>query len=391
MQVFKTYFKVMKKQMFSILLYGGIFIAITLIMTFNQIDNSNNTFVEEKVPVIVVNEDEESSFIDGFKDYMGKYVEYVEVEDNEEARKDALFNRKVYYILTIPEGFTAAIMSGDEITMEKQSVPDSQDTFFVDAAINNYMSTAQLYIKYNSGSSTEELNSHISSSLEINTEVAFDVKREEAVISSKLFNKSYFSYLGYIMIGCFILGVSSVMVSFHSIDIRRRNYASPISESNYNFQLILANLCFVMSYLLVFIVVGYIANTNHSLNPNMLLSWLNAILFGATVLSISYLIGITVKGKNAVQALSTMLSLGLAFISGIFVPQEYMGNTVMKVARFTPSYWFVKSNDTIASITKYSFKNMSGVFGMMGIQIGFAAAIISIALVVSKRKRQQAN
>ncbi|HKL80385.1 MAG TPA: ABC transporter permease, partial [Mobilitalea sp.] len=72
-------------------------------------------------------------------------------------------------------------------------------------------------------------------------------------------------------------------------------------------------------------------------------------------------------------------------------PQEFMGDAVMKVARFTPSYWFVKSNNTIASITKYNFKNLSDIFGMMGIQIGFAAAIISIALVVSKRKRQQAN
>ena len=391
MQVFKAYFKVMKKQMFSILIYGGIFLAITLIMTFNQINNGDDTFVEEKVPVIVVNEDGESSFIVGFKDYLGKYVKYVEVDDNEEARKDALFNRKVYYILTVPEGFSAALLSGEEAMMDKQSVPDSADSYYVDAAINNYMNTAQLYIKYNSGSSIEELNSHISSNLKIDTEVAFGVKREEAVASSKDFNKTYFNYLGYIMIGCFILGVSSVMLSFHGIDIRRRNYASPISGSNYNFQLILANLCFVMSYLLVFIIVGFVVNPNHSINTNMLLSWLNAILFGITVLSISYLIGITVKGKNAVQALSTMLSLGLAFISGMFVPQEFMGDAVMKVARFTPSYWFVKSNNTLASITKYSFKNITGILGMMGIQIGFAAAIISIALVVSKRKRQQAN
>jgi ABC-2 type transport system permease protein len=72
------------------------------------------------------------------------------------------------------------------------------------------------------------------------------------------------------------------------------------------------------------------------------------------------------------------------------VPQQVLTAPVLKVARFTPSYWYVKAYNAIQGITSLHWSNLSEVIGCMAIQLGFAAAIISIALVVSKRKRQQA-
>jgi len=123
----------------------------------------------------------------------------------------------------------------------------------------------------------------------------------------------------------------------------------------------------------------------------MVLYWVNATVFALTALSLSYLVGITVKSRKAVAALSTALSLSLAFISGMFVPQEYLGDSVLKVASFTPTYWYIKANNSIMNITNFKWDNISGIIAMMAIQLGFAAAIISIAMVVSKRKSQQAN
>jgi hypothetical protein len=93
---------------------------------------------------------------------------------------------------------------------------------------------------------------------------------------------------------------------------------------------------------------------------------------------------------NIYNTISTGISLCLAFISGIFIPQMYLGSSVLKVASFTPTYWYVKANNVLINVTSFRAGEIPQVFGYMAIETGFTIAIISIALVVSKRKRQQA-
>lgn len=380
----------MKKRLVPLILYGVMFLAITIAITTALFRDNSKKFSAKKVPAVVVNEDRGSSFVDSFLTYLDQYVSYQKIGDSESDRRDALFSRKVTYILTIPEGFTEKLLSGQEVSLTKQTVPGSIDTVAVDAAIDNYLNAARLYIKYNDGSSIEELNENIGNTLKENTPVTLEVKNKKVDLNAGEFNKYYFNYLGYILITCFILGVSTVMLSFQGLDIRRKHAASPITTRSYTAQLIFANLIFVLCYLVVFPLAGYICNPFRRFDLGMVLIMINVLLFSFTVLSISYLIGITVKSKNAVQALSTMLSLGLAFMSGMFVPQQFMGDPVLKVASFTPAYWYVKANNTIADLTSYTYKNLSEVAGYLAIQLGFTAAIITIVMVITKRKRQQA-
>jgi ABC-2 type transport system permease protein len=390
MQVFKTYFKIMKKRLVPLILYGAMFLGITIIITMAIFRDNSKKFSAMKVPAVVVNEDRGSSFTDSFLTYLGRYVSYEEIGNTEADRKDALFSRKVSYILTIPEGFTEELLAGKDVMLTKQTIPDSMDTVAVDTAIDIYLNAAKLYMKYNAGSSIEELNTNIERTMQEDTPVTLEVKDKKVNLNAGEFNKYFFNYLGYILITCFILGVSTVMLSFQGLDIRRKHSASPITTRSYTAQLILANLVFVLCYLVVFPIAGYICNPYRTFDLGMVLIWINVLLFSLTVLSISYLIGITVKSRNSVQALSTMLSLALAFLSGMFVPQDFLGEPVLKVASFTPAYWYVKVNNTIAGFTEYSLKNLSEIAGYMAIQLGFTAAIITIVMVVSKRKSQQA-
>ena len=390
MQVFKTYFKVLKKQLLSILIYGIIFIGITIVITFTQMNDETGQFKIKKVPFMVVNLDSESHIIDGFLNYLGDYVNFIPTEEDENVRKDALFFGSVHYILTIPAGFTDAFLSGEDIPMQKQTLPNSVDVMTLDSVIDNYFNMANVYLKHNPNASYETLNINLEHSLRKEATVTFDTISKDDKLSSDEFNMHYFNYLSYIMISCLIIGVSIVMISFHGIHINRRHHASPITSRSLNFQLIFANFVFVMCYLFVFLVAGYLLNVNRRVDANTVLHWINAFVFALTVLSISYLIGISLKNKRAVSAASTMISLSFAFISGVFVPQAFLGDPVLKVASFNPTFWYVKANNTIGTLTKFRWNDLTEVIGYMAIQFGFAAAIISVALVVSKRKSQQA-
>lgn len=389
MQVFSTYFKILRKNMIPIIIYSVLFLWLTIMISSN-IKVENTQFETSKVKTMVVNKDGNNELIDGFLDYLGQYAQFVEAKDSAEANKDALFYREVDYILTIPEGFTESFVSGGKVELIKEAVPDSIGAMSVDSAINNYLNMAKVYLEYTPDITYTELNKFVADNLKEQTKVTINVEKRDSVAFSNGFNMNYFNYLGYILISSFITGVSIVMFSFHGLDIRRRHTASPLSSRNMNGQLILANLIYVFSFLIVFGIAGYVLNRDRMVNQNTIMTWLNAIVFTITALSISYLVGITVKSRKAVNAIATALSLSLAFLSGIFVPQQFLGKAVLKAASFTPTFWYVKANNAIEGITSLQWSEISDIMGYMAIQLGFAAAIFSIALVVSKRKRQQA-
>lgn len=389
MQVFKTYFRILKKQLLPVIIYGVMFLGLTIMISTN-IKVENTQFEASKVNIMVVNEDGENEFLNGFLEYLSNYVTYVDVKEDEEARKDALFHRKVEYILTIPEDFTEKFIRDGESTLIKEAVPDSVDAISVDNAINNFMNMAKVYLSHVPGISMEELNEKVIQNLKKETPVTVEVKTTDAITYSNGYTMNYFNVLGYILLSSLITGVSIVMFSFHGVDIRRRHSASPISNRGMNAQLLLANLIYVFGLLILYIIAGHVLNKDRVFNMNTWLTWINAAVFTITCLSISYLIGITVKSRKAVQALTTAVSLSLSFISGIFVPQQYLGDSVIKAASFTPTFWYVKANNSIYEISALQWSEISKIVGYMAIQLGFAVAIISIALVVSKRKRQQA-
>lgn len=388
MQVFKTFFRIMKKNIISIMIYSGMFIFFAIAYTSN-IKVENEQFKPSKVNIMVLNEDGQSTLVDGFMKYLGEYVNFVEPDKDEDSRKNKMFFRKMVYILTIPEGFSEQFAKEGTAKFTKQTVPDSVEVMSIDNVIDNYFNVAKNYVKYAPELDYNKMNAYIENCLKDETKVNLNIEVKDDVTYSNGFNSNFFNFLGYIIIASLITGVSMNVFSFNGVDILRRHTASPLTRRKFNMQLIFANFIFVVAYLLIFIIVGYALNKSRMINANTILVWLNAFAFSLTALSISYLIGITVKSRKAVGAFSTGLSLSLAFISGLFVPQKYLGTTVLKIASFTPTYWYAKANNALMNVTSFRWSETSNIFGYMAIQVGFTIALISIALVVSKRKRQQ--
>ena len=140
-------------------------------------------------------------------------------------RKDALFYHDVYYILTIPKGFTDEFLSGKEIVLTKEIQPDKMmPVQSVDSAIDNYLNMAKTYINYNSEFEIESLRIFSMNPVE-DTEIIIESSKKKSIDSAG-FNMYYFNYMGYIMIVCFILSVGTVMMSLNGLDISRRQSVS---------------------------------------------------------------------------------------------------------------------------------------------------------------------
>ncbi|MPW25727.1 ABC transporter permease [Alkalibaculum sp. M08DMB] len=387
MQVFKLYIKLFTKALPTIAIYIGVFLAIVVLSTLNNNDTNSTIFEESKVRIAYINRDEESILLQGFKNHLGNSSVFVDIEDTDEGLKDALFFRDATYILIIPEGFTRDFLSGNEPILNKIHLPDFMDAT-IDLAVNNYFNTARTYLNHIENLSEKEIVEKVTRDLNTKVEVnIYSGKVDQVDSSSTIF---YYDYLVYVILSVMILGIGSIMITFSNLDIKRRNLASPISLVNYQFQQILAYLFFAVICLVIFISIGLLLTSQSLFQITSLLLILNVISFTTCALSIAYLVGSLVKSRGSTDMIANVIGLGMSFIGGVFVPIEFLGETVIQVSKFTPAYWYTTANGAIANLTNFTWNNLSSIFSHMLIQLGFTIAIFAVALVINKNKSTEA-
>ncbi len=386
MQVYKAYFKIIKKNIGQLSIYLIIFLLFAIIFGKVSTSPKDTDFESTKVNISIINKDENSKLISGLRDYLKENANIVDVGTSKEDLQDALFFREAEYIITIPKGFTKEILKGNkDINIEKTVIPNSTSEIYMDNLINRYLNTVKMYTSTIDNISQAKLVSNVNKDLSHTTDVK--IKTYDNDYSNNASCANYYNFFAYSMFAVLILGISLVMISFNNKDLKRRNLASSLSMKNMNIQMVFANITYALVVWFVMIIASFIMFKNYMFTINGLLSLLNSFVFTLAALSISILISNLVTSRNALSAVVNVIALGSCFISGVFVPQQYLGDTVLSIAKFNPTYWYVKANDDIAILVNYSNENMRPIFMSMIIVLGFALAVYAVTLVVIKQKR----
>lgn len=384
MQVYKAFFKVIYKNLTQIMIYVVVFLFFAVVLTQTNSNPVSTSFTDTKVNIAFINYDTDSKLVIGLKDCLSKSANIVNIPDETEKLQDALFFRKVEYIVKVPKGFTDGFLSGKAVQFERTTVPNSTSGIFMDNIVNKYLNTAKTYSSSIKNLSQEQLVSFINKDLSEKTEVKLSSPEKQNSKNEKC--EYYFNYLAYSLFAILILGVCSVMMVFNNTDLKKRNLCSPLKLSEMNYQMIFGNISFALLAWFVMIFTSIIMYNSYMFTAKGLLFLLNSLVFTLAALSISFLIGNVIKSKNAMSAAANVVSLGTCFISGVFVPQVFLGKTVLTIASFTPTYWYVKANNDIAQLINYKMENIMPIFNNMLIIIGFTVAIFAVTLVVIKQK-----
>lgn len=387
MPVFKLSMQIIKKNLTSMLIYFFIFIAITMLFATQNTQKHDEIFSENKVNVAFIAE-EDTPLIEGFKKELSTYANFVAVKDNKEALQDALFFRSMEYILRIPKGFTNSFLNGDEIIqLEKTTIPLSSSSTYLDITVDQYFNTARLYIDGIPNITHEQLVKNLHEDLSYRTPVEF--QNIETAENNHYFAQNYFNYLSYSIFSILILGMSTVIIVLNNKDIKRRNSCSPISSMRMNFEFLLFHLCFTVIAWAVMLVFYFIFDYKNSGTINTIYFMLNSFIFTLCASSISFLIGNILKNQNSLSAITNVVTLGPCFISGVFVPQEFLSPSVLKIASFTPTYWYVKANRIISNATQFNNIQMKPMWIAILVQVAFTIAFLSLAMVLKKKRSQE--
>ena len=379
MQVFKAYFKVIRKNMLSMAIYFVIFLSLVLIMTLFMSAGPAGDFTASRTRMAIIQEDGENVLSKGLAEFLSGKALIIPLATDPDSLQDALFFRQVEYILRIPAGFGQSILEGRyDVELVKISLPDSYGAVQTDLLISRYVNTAALYVDSVPGLAARDLVRHVHADIARQADV---ILRTAAVTNGYNHTRLYFSYLAYSLMAIMILGITSILLVFNKKDLIRRNNSSPIKLVSLNLQLVLGNLVFALVVWAIFTAISLlISDKSYGVIALALFSF-NALAFTLASLGISFLIGNLIKSRNSQQAIANVLALGTCFISGVFVPQELLGPTVKTIASFTPTYWYIANvMDLSSQVITFNFTIN------VAIQLGFAAAAVIVALVVARQK-----
>ena len=392
MKVFKVYFKIIKKNLPMLSIYIVIFMLFALILTISGAGGSTNTFSETKSRVMIINKDSSSPLTDGLIAYITEKSDIVAPAKNEEAILDALFYEDAAYVLTIPQGFSEDFLSGSHsLTLGKQTTPNSTAGVQLDLLIEKYLNEFNLYVQAKGITAADEPSLKETAAL-----VKADLQKETDVVwagaapKSSISKASYFfSYLPYSLLSIMILAISSIMQVFSKGDLKKRMQCAPTPATRINLELLLGNLCFAVVVWAFMMIISLLLTGTSISDVRMQMMLLNAFVFTITALSLSFLLGHLIRGPGAQHSVANVIALGTSFISGVFVPQALLGETVKYVASFTPTYWYVTAVGDITALSSFSWSDTQPIYMGMLIQLAFAAAFLIVALVLGRQRKRR--
>jgi len=381
MPVFKLALKIIKKNIPMLSIYFGVFVMVSLIMVNVARPAPQGVFSETRTNMAFF-AGEETPLVAGLRGELSRIVNFVEVEDDVQSLQDALFFRRVLYILRVPAGFTQDFVAGKTPALEQTAIPDAAQAVHINMLIDRYLNTAQLYLAALPGTDLETIAAYVSADLSRETQVQFAATESNGGQVSHMM--LYFNFIAYSLMFAVIFGVATIMLVFNKIDIRRRNACAPVKPARFNTQIYLATTLFTLFCWALLVVLSLSFGHREAGAASTWYFVLNSFVFALCTSGISFLVGNLANSKDAIIAIANVLTLGSSFLSGVFVPRFLLGEDVLRVASFFPTYWYVKANERISQIMVFDWQNLAEIFQCMLIQAGFALVFFIAALVAGK-------
>lgn len=379
MTVFKTFWKVIRAYKGIIILYTAILLGISII-NMSQVNESNINFENVKPDISIVNYDNQNIITDNLIKYLSNNSNIKEID--EDKLDDALFYRDVNYIVYIPKDYGKNILDNKNIKLEIKTTND-YNASIAELLLRRYLSLQETYNKITDDEN--KLIDLINDNLSIKTEVEITSKIDTNSLSFAAF---YFNFSSYSIMAIIIFIICMVICSFNAKKQKKRTIVSSMNYKKYNRYLLLGSFIYAFIIWLLFSIISLFIVKDVMFSLRGLLYLLNSLVFTFCSLTIALLISTLVTNKNAISGIVNVVALGSAFLCGAFVPASFLPDFVLKIAHILPSFWFINSNDYLATIEKVNFESIERVLVNMFVLILFAILFTIVNNLITKKKQK---
>lgn len=384
MQVCKAFARVAKKNLPNTFIYFIVFVVLLIAMSANASSSNGKQFQVSAVNLCIFDNDN-SEASKALTDYLSAlhHIVPLAAADRDELQ-DNMYYYQIDYVLTIPAGFEDNLnVENTSALLETSKRKDSCSGYFVDQQIDSYVRALSLYVK--SGVPVSDAITY--------TQKSFDAVPEVTSVSFSGMEKSkdsgmyyFFQYFPYVILMMLLEGLSPVLMAFRKPLMKARISCGALPQSRVSLQLGLGCLIYVFLWW-----IGFLGIATIMYGPSQLFSksgWLCILNSGVYLLiatAIALLLGAFPMDFNMINMIANILGLGMSFLCGIFVPQSFLGETVLSVGRFLPAYWYVRITNMFGSYANDVFSAHT-YWMCIGIQLLFFVALFAVYLCVDRQK-----
>ena len=343
--------KILKKNIGLVSIYLLIFFSIAMVLQASAKKEHLEDFEKTRINLAIADQDD-STLSHALTKYLKTIHNVYKISAEPTVMQEELFYRNAEYIVQIPKNFYETCIV-DENPLSVTKVPGSYSSFYVDQQINAWLNSIRTYTA--AGFSQKE---SAAAALEQSVSEVTMYQDDETALETPGYTY-YFRYIPYLFLAVLCYSMGYILLAFRKENIQKRMQASAVSTHRQNLEGLLAMFTIGFSFLMLTIA-----------------------------LSLAYLIGLFMKNSNMLNGITNIVSLGICFLSGVFVPMNIMNKKVLRVAQFLPVYWYENVNETLSRYHIVSGKIAVDIWKSMGIEIMFTLALLALILAVSKYKRQ---
>jgi ABC-2 type transport system permease protein len=365
----------MKKNIFVVILYLAISFGIAMIFLASGQNTSQISSESTKSVTIGIVNSETSGFGAGLEKYIRENFNTTGVGDlsaeNDDIR-EALYSGATTYIIEI-----------DGENIKDYQAPNNTSAYIAQSYINNYVNTYRAIELLRPDASADEL-------AELTVKSLGDVVEVENLGASKSGVENlnnFYNIFVYGVLGTLVMGIGVAMMALNERKLYLRTVMSPVSIRKRNTALFLAQAGFGVAVWLLGALLSLFFAGDALMSPAHIMFIVNSAPFVLSVTAIGFLIGQAVKNETVFSGVSTVLMLCVSFLSGAFIPQQFLAESVLKISALTPAYWFIVNNNKIGQLSNYDWGALAG---PMAVMLAFAAILVlagTAVTVVKARKK----
>lgn len=367
MTVFKYFFKLFWKKKFIILPYIIIFMIVS-ILTLPSNKNKSEAEVENPISIVIYNYEDTELTADMLTRLEGHEIFYS--DDLDQIKEDMLVG-KYHLALLMEDHPEERLIEGEKIVeVIVDATREEASSYAIE--LDQYFSFLEL---------TYDGEFHF-----VEVENLFEEQTEMTVLDqeSNLQQRGdrwaslYFKFSAYVTMAILITALGLAISDFQEDEVKQRNNISGTSYSKISKEIFFGQV--ILSLLMVAIQVAALVMMarGHEEVINVAPFATNLIILCFSILGIVNLLTALTSSATVITGVGNILSLGLAFVSGVFVNQMYLPDVAITVARFFPLYYYVNNLNATNVVDLFNWNSL--------FMIGYGILCLLLSLFIKREK-----
>lgn len=353
--------------------YAIIFLVIFMGMGLSQVLGNQEVtgFQDTKYKVVIKDESEgNSDIINAMTASLKKDHKVTLTTNSDNSMKEAVYANDADGAIWIPSDVDARINKGEEaLNME---IGNSLEGNLLREYVNSYIRYA-VVLKNQGKFSAENMDKILKEQATVSV-ISKDATVKDADYYAK-FGEIYFSYTPFVYISVFIFLLGLIFALLEKDEVAKRIIIGMKSVNRVTFEKFLGGLTVVGIIVGINLVFVAILAPSFYVSAGAPKSLMLTISMALTAYALAFLCSVIIgDNRYGYSAASTVVGMGLSFISGIFVPLSLLNPVAISIAKFFPVYYVISAAENPSTdFSSYAFNlGMVLLFGILYVALAFS-------------------